>query len=108
MSDITAEAKISQGLASRYFESKEAIFAELFGQMLEKMICPSYYAAEDSSPALRLSGLINCMLSGNEFFGNFELAFRASVEKTSEDCFPHFMRGGSSRRATSPLSRSQT
>lgn len=94
MADIASEAKISQGLAYRYFDSKETIFAELFDQMLEKMMQLSENATESSSPALRLRALIDRMLGKSDIFGNFEMAIRASYEKSSEQCLADYMRCG--------------
>ena len=94
MADIAVEAKISQGLAYRYFDSKEAIFAALFEQMVDNMINLKEDAEENSSPSNRLRKLISRMLSGSEVLGNFEIAVKASYEKSSIHCFAEMMRSG--------------
>jgi AcrR family transcriptional regulator len=91
MADIATEAKISQGLAYRYFNSKEAIFAELFDQMLEKTISISVSTIENSTPTLRLKALISRIMSGSDIFGNFEIALRASFEKSPAHSISDYM-----------------
>lgn len=91
MADIATEAKISQGLAYRYFSSKEAIFIELFDQMIEKTISLTENTAENSTPTLRLKALISRIMSGSDIFGNFEIALRASFEKSPSHSVPDCM-----------------
>ena len=63
MADVAAEARISQGLAYRYFSSKEEIFATLVKQATESEVGPAARILKiKGTPGKRLALLISYIL----------------------------------------------
>lgn len=82
VSDIAAEAGVSQGLAYRYFPSKEAIFHTLLRRMLEPREDDRLYQDSGKTPRERLerfiSGAIRLRKENPEFY---RLVFQAISEQ---------------------------
>ncbi len=77
MSDIAAEAEISQGLAYRYFASKDAIFLELMKQMVDSNLKEIEKVSDfDGTPTERLELIITKLLKRVE---SFEFLIQASI-----------------------------
>lgn len=77
MADIAAAAQISQGLAYRYFPSKEAIYLELMQKMTDRDIFGVKLAKRAAgTPAQRLHGLISELLKRLE---NVEILFQTAL-----------------------------
>ena len=58
VSDIAEEAGVSQGLAYRYFASKDAMFHALLRQMLQSGEAEEFYREEGKTPRERLERFI--------------------------------------------------
>jgi AcrR family transcriptional regulator len=63
IADVAAEARVSQGLAYRYFASKEEIFSTLVRQAIEFGGGPAARVRQiEGTPGMRLTLLISCIL----------------------------------------------
>jgi len=65
ISDIAAEAGVSQGLVSHYFESKAALFSELALELMEAAVAaPAMAAKQPGTPLQRLRWYLETTLAG--------------------------------------------
>lgn len=81
MSDIAAEAGVSQGLAYRYFESKHAICIEVMREMSsEDIFGVAQVQSLEKSPAEKLEIVISHLL---KCFETFEITIQAASELES-------------------------
>ena len=95
MTDIAAEAKVSQGLAYRYFTNKEAIFIELMGQILKSSSLRFEKIQEtEGSPTERMEKIISRMLeSKRESIAAFGMAVQATREDMPSGNDMEYMHG---------------
>ena len=87
ISDIATEAGVSQGLAYRYFPSKEAVFHTLLRQMLKSDEVSKFSEGSAMAPRERLERFISeTMLLRREHPEFYRFLFQAlSEEKLPED-----------------------
>ena len=92
MADVAAEAQISQGLAYRYFDGKDAIFSELIKQLVhgDTFGINEIMKCNDTSTQ-RLEMVISGLLKSScKSIENFEITMQAAVEKNSSESFIDF------------------
>ena len=94
MSDIAAAAEISQGLAYRYFASKEALFHELVTQTAESGVANVQRVMDmPGTPGERLEFLLH-VLFGNrpEIHEHYQLSFRTLNDEATPDVLRDLLR----------------
>src|SRR5712692_6681077 len=90
MADVAVEAKVSQGLAYRYFANKEAIFQALFEQIVQTSLAGMPRILEmPGTPGKRLDFLISSAWEGRREHTEF---YRLMCEVLSEEAAPDNLR----------------
>ena len=90
MADVASEAGVSQGLAYRYFESKEEIFTTLIKQATESSGGPTERIKQiQGSPGTRLMLLVSYILDNNRRNPGFSQIFSQALE---DDTTPNELR----------------
>ncbi|MEP7287968.1 MAG: TetR/AcrR family transcriptional regulator [Chloroflexota bacterium] len=87
MTDVSTEAGVSQGLAYRYFASKEAIFAELVEQTTQTSLAFLQYIQDlPNTPGQRLNSLISMIFSYSpQRLEYYQLLLRMLNDETTPD-----------------------
>jgi AcrR family transcriptional regulator len=97
MADVATEAEVSQGLAYRYFASKEEIFTILLKQALEADGGPTAHLQQiQGTPGTRLAQLISYILEDRRRNPGFsQLLYQVLAdESTPNELRQHVMRNG--------------
>ncbi len=90
MADVASEAGVSQGLAYRYFESKEEIFTTLIKQATKSSSGPTERIKQiQGSPGTRLMLLVSYILDNNRRKPGFAQIFSQALE---DDTTPNELR----------------
>ncbi len=90
MADVASEAGVSQGLAYRYFESKEEIFTTLIKQATESSGGPTERIKQiQGSPGTRFMLLVSYILDNNRRNPGFSQIFSQALE---DDTTPNELR----------------
>ena len=90
MADVASEAGVSQGLAYRYFASKEEIFTTLIKQAAESSGGPTERIKQiQGSPGTRLMLLVSYILDNNRRKPGFAQIFSQALE---DDTTPNELR----------------
>lgn len=94
MADIAAAADISQGLAYRYFESKEAIFHELVERVAGSIGAALQSIMErPGTPGERLAFLVAVMLENDpERLEIYQLFYNLATDEATPDDLREFLR----------------
>lgn len=87
MTDIANEAKVSQGLAYRYFANKEAIYNELMSQVLKSQSVKfQKFLKVEGTPTQRMESLITALLqSRRDSIVNFQVAVQVANTKVQSE-----------------------
>src|SRR5437764_6563034 len=87
MADVAAEASVSQGLAYRYFASKEALFRELVEQSVQSGIEGIQRIPKmPGTPGERLAFLVSIAWEGRrEHPENYQLLYQVLDDETTTD-----------------------
>lgn len=97
IADIAAEAKVSQGLAYRYFANKEAIFHALIEQVIEASPAELHHFLQlPGTPGERLALLVSQLLEGRRTYPEFfQLLDQGQIIETMPDDLRERVRGQS-------------
>src|SRR5258708_39755034 len=90
MADVAVEAKVSQGLAYRYFANKEAIFQALFEQIVQTSLAGMPRILEmPGTPGKRLDFLISSAWEGRREHPEF---YQLMYQVLSDEAAPYNLR----------------
>jgi len=97
MAEVAIESGVSQGLAYRYFSSKEAIFNELISQSVQSGLASLQYIEKmHGTPGERLNFWISKILdTKRESIGSYQLSFLTPNDNATSDnkCEPLYKQG---------------
>lgn len=94
MADIAAEAQVSQGLAYRYFASKDAIFREIIEQAMRSGAMGQRILEAPGTPGQRLTLLLSRILSTQrERPGIYQVLLQSVDDAATPDDFRTLVNG---------------
>jgi AcrR family transcriptional regulator len=94
MAAIAAEAGVSQGLAYRYFASKEAMLREILEQVARSGVVGQRLLDMPGTPGERIEGLLSRILSSQrDRLGIYQLLNRSMRDESTPDDVREVIRG---------------
>jgi AcrR family transcriptional regulator len=94
MAEIAAEARVSQGLAYRYFASKEAILREVLEQVAHSGVAGQRMLELPGTPGERIAVLLSRILdSQRDRLGFYQLLNRSARDERTPDDLREVIRG---------------